>query len=40
MAEGGSAVSARLEAVLFLGECLLLEELLEQTVVVVPVEPQ
>ena len=37
LAEGGSAVSARLKTVVFLGECLLLEELLEQTMVVVPV---
>jgi len=37
LAERGSAVSARLKTVVFLGERLLLEELLEQTMVVVPV---
>ena len=38
LAERGSAVSTWLKTAVFLGECLLLEELLEQTVVVVPVQ--
>ena len=38
LAERGSAVSTWLKTAVFLGECLLLEELLEQTMVVVPVQ--